>query len=403
MVVQCACICTKTGKILLARMFSSITRHKVNELISSVTRMIEKGTQHTYIEFDQYRFVYLPIEEFYLILICNIQSNIIEDMEIIRLFYSMIQDLCKGGLTDTLINDNVFELCLAFDDAIAEGSQESVTGIQIKQYLEMDSNDEKIFNKLQKIKENDAKELAKKKLKEIDQKNKELKKKPTTMTSVSSSDYNKNKSENSPASQGSIVPLDSSQTAKKHFTGKGLVLSGKSAQKEILINVLKKEGETIEIGKNKDKEKEDVKEVYNPLAEAVNIEVAEKISCKLSKDGELENKFEIKGNIYLKINDPDKSKCNIQMNIKNIKGLIMNPHPKLNRELWLSKHCLAPASASEGFPPNKRLEAIKYKFSSNDSQQLPFSLLTWTSNEAEFTILSIEAKLNSECVLFSKI
>lgn len=45
---------------------------------------------------------------------------------------------------------------------------------------------------------------------------------------------------------------------------------------------------------------------FNPLAENVVIEVEEKVNCTLTKDGELD-RFEVKGIIYLTLNDPKKN------------------------------------------------------------------------------------------------
>ena len=45
---------------------------------------------------------------------------------------------------------------------------------------------------------------------------------------------------------------------------------------------------------------------FNPLLEHVLIEVEEKVSCSISKDSEL-SKFEVKGIIYVTVNDPKKN------------------------------------------------------------------------------------------------
>ena len=44
----------------------------------------------------------------------------------------------------------------------------------------------------------------------------------------------------------------------------------------------------------------------NPLLENVVIEVEEKVNCSLNRDGEI-SKFEIKGIIYITVNDPKKN------------------------------------------------------------------------------------------------
>jgi hypothetical protein len=46
--------------------------------------------------------------------------------------------------------------------------------------------------------------------------------------------------------------------------------------------------------------------VVNPLLENVVIEVEEKVNCSVNKDGDVD-KFEVKGIIYMTINDPKKN------------------------------------------------------------------------------------------------
>ncbi len=44
----------------------------------------------------------------------------------------------------------------------------------------------------------------------------------------------------------------------------------------------------------------------NPLLENVIVEVEEKVSCNVNRDGEV-SKFEVKGIIYITVNDPKKN------------------------------------------------------------------------------------------------
>jgi hypothetical protein len=173
MVVISASISNKNGKILMARQFIPITRMKLEEYVANFPKLIESGIiynvkkllgkQCTHIETDSIRYVYLPIEKLYLILITNKNSNIIEDLEVIRQLHQVVIQQCQqGALDEKTIMKKAFDLILSFDDVITHGHRESVTMAQLEAYLEMDSTDEKMFKKMQLIREAEAKEIAKK-------------------------------------------------------------------------------------------------------------------------------------------------------------------------------------------------------------------------------------------------
>jgi len=104
MVVISASICNKNGKILMARQFIPITRLKLEEYMANFPKLIESGKhpsltlpgkQCTHIETESIRYVYLPIEKLYLILITNKNSNIIEDLEVIRQLHQVVIQQCQ--------------------------------------------------------------------------------------------------------------------------------------------------------------------------------------------------------------------------------------------------------------------------------------------------------------------
>lgn len=177
MVVYSICICTKAGKILVARQFVPMTKMKIEEYIASIPRHIESLAQHTEFEVENLRFVYIPIQDLLLVVISNKNSNIIEDMEILKLIYGIVIEKCKeGGVSEKKIMECVFDLILAFDDAITLGYRESVSIGQIMEFLEMDSSEEKMRVREQKMKEDEAKEKAKRMQQEIDRKNRQKEK-----------------------------------------------------------------------------------------------------------------------------------------------------------------------------------------------------------------------------------
>lgn len=62
---------------------------------------------------------------------------------------SKVPEFC-GRLDEEQVSDKAFELIFAFDEVIAVGYKEKVTLQQIKTFLEMDSQEEKIHEMLEK-------------------------------------------------------------------------------------------------------------------------------------------------------------------------------------------------------------------------------------------------------------
>ena len=121
-------------------------------------------------------------------------------------------------------------------------------------------------------------------------------------------------------------------------------------------------------------------EHVNPLLENVIVEVEEKVSCSLNKDGDLD-KFEIKGIIYLTLNDPKKSNPIIQVGYQNIKGFTFKPHPEMDKQNWNKGKILCAADQSTGLPPQTRIDAVRYRYTSKDDADLPFTLNVFNSKK----------------------
>jgi hypothetical protein len=145
---------------------------------------------------------YQPLEDLYLLLITNKSSNIVEDLETLRLMARVVPEFCPE-LTDSGVTAQArlppelpavapapascrpslgvgdaayshsglqaMQLTFAFDEVLAFGNRENSSLSNIKTALEMDSNEEKVFKMNQLAQEKQAKELASKRAKEIDQ------------------------------------------------------------------------------------------------------------------------------------------------------------------------------------------------------------------------------------------
>jgi uncharacterized membrane protein YgcG len=173
---------------IISRQFVEMQRSRIEGLLASFPKLIGGSKQHTFVETDAVRYVYQPIEQLYIVLLTTKASNILEDLETLRLFARLVPEYCRS-LTQQDVLLNAFDLISAFDEVIALGYRESVNVSQIRTFTDMDSHEEKIFLMVQKVrprrsrgrccramltdcsaqnKEREAKEAAKRRMKELE-------------------------------------------------------------------------------------------------------------------------------------------------------------------------------------------------------------------------------------------
>jgi len=93
MVVLAASVLTKNGKVLLSRQFVPMTRIRIEGLLAAFPKLVtsgKEGSQHTFIETENVRYIYQPIESLYVLLITNKHSNIKEDLDTLRLTAKLV-------------------------------------------------------------------------------------------------------------------------------------------------------------------------------------------------------------------------------------------------------------------------------------------------------------------------
>ena len=76
------------------------------------------------------------------------------------------QEYCRS-IEESEIRENAFNLIFAFDEIVALGYRENVYLAQIRTYVEMDSQEEKVYLALRKSQEREAKNKMREKAKEL--------------------------------------------------------------------------------------------------------------------------------------------------------------------------------------------------------------------------------------------
>ena len=167
-------ICNKNARIVFARQFFNISRMDLEEYIVQFSRGVDTCKEITHFESDKVRYIFIPIDTFYLILITTKNSNIIEDTEILKLIYRLIQDLCDSINQESIIK-NAFEIMLGIDDIVSLGYRNGVNLGQIKQYLQMESAEEKEFKRKKEEQELAVQKALEEKGREFDKQRREKK------------------------------------------------------------------------------------------------------------------------------------------------------------------------------------------------------------------------------------
>ncbi|OQD78616.1 hypothetical protein PENDEC_c001G01754 [Penicillium decumbens] len=403
MVVLAASICTRGGKAVLSRQFREIARTRIEALLASFPKLADSGTQHTTVEQDNVRFVYQPLDELYIVLITNRQSNILQDIDSLHLFAQVTTSICKS-LDEREITRNAFELLSAFDELVTLGYRENLSLSQIKTFLEMESHEERIQEIIERNKELEASEERKRKAKQL-----EMQRKEAARTGRVAAPRTPSYPVYTPPSRPSVPDTYDTYEAEKKKTfakpiptrGKGMQLGKKSKATDIYEKVRSDLGPEIEESSplvtetsTPVQETPSARESLTADRDPIHVTIAETISATLTREGALKA-FEVKGDLQLRISDPSFTKLRLDLQATPTHGAQFRTHPNVDKALFTSTSAIQLKDTSKRFPANNSIGVLRWRVASSadNADILPITFTVWVNKGSDSTTVTVEYEL----------
>ncbi|KAG8190134.1 hypothetical protein JTE90_026702 [Oedothorax gibbosus] len=378
MVLLAASVTTKSGKALVSRQFVEMTRARIEGLLAAFPKLLSGGRQHTFVETDSVRYVYQPMEKLYTLLITTKTSNILEDLETLRLFTRVIPEYCKFMDESDIVN-NSFNLIFAFDEIVALGYRENVNLAQIRTFVEMDSHEEKVYQAVRQTQEKEAKLKMKEKARELTRaKHEAMKKGRSPAYTSSTSGYSPSPIVGDATSPSEAPkPAYSTPSSRPATTGKAMKLGNKNKDIDMFVDMLKSEGESVETTSS-NKSSIGSKVAVQAHTESVHLRCEEKMTIVAKRDGGLDT-LEVHGIVTLNISDEKYGFLKIKIDNEDERGVQSQTHPNIDKELFRTSQIIAMKNASKPFPINVDVGVLKWRFQSQDESFVPLLINCWPS------------------------
>uniref|UniRef100_A0A0B6ZUS6 Coatomer subunit delta n=1 Tax=Arion vulgaris TaxID=1028688 RepID=A0A0B6ZUS6_9EUPU len=327
-----------------------------------------------------------------MLLVTTKASNILEDLETLRLFVKVLPEYCRN-LEESDVVDQAFSLIFAFDEIVALGYRENVNLAQIRTFIEMDSHEEKVYQAVRQTQEKEARDHMKKKVKEIKQKNKDMAKSGRNPGFSSGGGFG-----NETYKSEVISPTDSSSAAEvikssynkysKPVTagsGRALKLGSKKKDVDVFVGQLQSEGEKISDSSKSISTSVVKSSTPATQQEKVHLVMEEKISLTAGRNGGLQN-MEVHGVLRLRINDEKAGKVKVLVTNKDTKGVQIQTHPNIDKKQFTQISVITLKNPEKPFPVGQDIGVLKWRFQTQDEAHIPLTINCWPNDNGEVNI-----------------
>lgn len=396
-----------------------MSRTRIEALLSSFPKLVsdseghDANSQHTFIETESIRYVYQPIEHLYLVLVTTKSSNIVQDLETLRLLSKLVAEHCSPIVTEETVLESSFELVFAFDEVISLGHKENITLSQIRINLEMDSHEEKLHDMIRKSKEQEAKDEMRRKATQI----------KATQRSSGGQDPRRSSFGNNAYAGQAVSPMAAASSdattgfssssrastsevdAKARAPQKGMKLGSKRKDNDFFKAMAKEDGISVSAKpamslKNKKSSAAAAPGAVSGPSADVEVVVCENVSVEYTSDGSLKS-ASINGQLQLTCFAKD-VKAKIQCQVPSVDDAFFqfNTHPHVDKSAWGSDNTLQLKSASKSYPVDKTLSVLKWRVKPSVgegiSEKIPLTINSWPERSSDdgFSV-NIEYELTS--------
>jgi len=131
----------------------------------------------------------------------------------------------------------------------------------------------------------------------------------------------------------------------------------------------------------------------------VQINIEEKIIVLANRDGGIQN-LEIKGDLLLRVNDPNKTMITLIVTPNEDKNVQFKTHPNVDKKLWSNDSKIGLKDSTRTYPIGQPVGVLKWRLQTKDEASVPLTINCWPSPSGDGSSdVNIEYELEREIEL----